>query len=106
MVDYMPTFGLNKIKELEPMFMSYLNGGADSIMEYDNILSGLQDLNANHKHKPVVFINSKCSGKKYVCINCGNDEFDHSLQKLIDIFNLYNYRIQNSRNIIREYGNK
>jgi len=99
----MSTFSLKKIKELDPSFVNYLRDTTNSMLEYNDLLLGLQDLNKNHNDKRIVFINSKCSDKGYVCVNCKNDEFDTILEELESIIKLHEFRIQSSKDIIKKY---
>lgn len=99
----MSTFSLKKIKELDPSFVSYLRDTTNTLLEYDNLLLGLQDLNKNHKAKRIVFVNSKCSDKGYVCVNCKNDEFDKILEQLESIIKLHEFRVNASKDMIDSY---
>jgi len=60
-------------------------------------------LNSNHNSKRVVFINSKCSDKGYVCLNCKDDEFENILTKIEDTINLHEYRMRESKKILDEF---
>ena len=73
------------------------------MLDYENLLIGLNDLNTNHKNKRIVFVNSKCSDKGYVCVNCENDEFDKIMQNVDSIINLHNFRLKESKNLINSY---
>tara|TARA_B100001093_G_scaffold84135_1_gene75662 strand:- start:275 stop:502 length:228 start_codon:yes stop_codon:yes gene_type:complete len=73
------------------------------MIDYDNLLIGLRDLNKNHKSKRVVFVNSKCSDKGYVCLNCKDDEFENILKKVEDTIKLHEYRMRESKKILSEF---
>ena len=73
------------------------------MIDYDNLLIGLKDLNKNHKSKRVVFVNSKCSNKGYVCLNCKDNEFENILKKVEDTIKLHEYRMRESKKILSEF---
>lgn len=101
----MNTFSLKKIFELEPSFYNYIKDITQDMLEYENILVGLQDLNKNYNHKRIVFINSKCSDKGYVCINCHDNEFDKILNQIKSIMELHIFRMNASKHMIKSYYN-
>ena len=78
----MNSFSIDKVKEVDADFYKFLRDSTEYMLNYNNLLVGLKDLNQNHKSKRVVFINSKCSNKGFVCVNCKNDEFDKILKLL------------------------
>jgi|TARA_Y100000992_G_scaffold269932_1_gene209966 hypothetical protein len=102
----MSSFSLKKIFELDPIFYNYLRDLTNTMLEYENILVGLQDLNNNYHHKRIVFINSKCSDKGYVCINCENNEFDEILNQLELIIKLHINRMNINKMNMNEYMNE
>lgn len=101
----MKSFGYQKIKELDSSFYNYLKSATENMFEYENLLIGLQDLNKNHKTKRIVFINSTCSKKGFVCINCENHEINNILKSLEEILKLHNFRLESSKQIIKEIKN-
>lgn len=98
----MKSFGFKKIKELDPSFVNYLKSTNTFILESENLLIGLQDLNKNFKSKRIIFLNSKCSDKGYVCINCENEEFENILSTLDNILKLHEFRINHSKNFFKK----
>ena len=101
----MSNFSINKVKQFDSNFFKYLRDSTQYMIDYDNLLIGLNDLNKNHKSKRVVFVNSKCSDKGYVCLNCEDDEFENLLKKIEDTINLHEYRMKESKKILSEFKN-
>lgn len=101
----MSNFSINKVKQFDSNFFKYLRDSTQYMIDYDNLLIGLNDLNKNHKSKRVVFVNSKCSDKGYVCLNCEDDEFENLLKKVEDTINLHEYRMKESKKILSEFKN-
>ena len=99
----MTKFSINKVKQINPDFFKFLRDSTQYMIDYDNLLIGLKDLNSNHNSKRVVFINSKCSDKGYVCLNCKDDEFENILTKIEDTINLHEYRMRESKKILDEF---
>ena len=99
----MNSFSINKVKEVDKDFFKFLRDSTQYMIDYDNLLIGLRDLNSNHNSKRVVFINSKCSDKGYVCLNCKDDEFENILKKIEDTIDLHQYRMNESKKILSEF---
>ena len=99
----MSSFSFKKIKELDPSFYKFLRDSTQYMLDYDDLLVGLKDLNKSHKSKRIVFINSNCSNKGYVCLNCKDNEFENILKKVEDMITLHNYRINESKKIMSEF---
>ena len=99
----MSNFSINKVKQVDSDFYKFLRDSTQYMIEYDNLLIGLRDLNENYKSKRVVFINSKCSDKGYVCLNCKDDEFENILKKIEDTIKLHEYRMKESKKILSEF---
>ena len=99
----MTNFSFKKIKTMEPNFFKFLRDSTQYMLDYDNLLIGLKDLNDNHQSKRIVFLNSKCSDKGYVCINCKDDEFESILDKINSIIKLHSFRMDNSKKILSEF---
>tara|TARA_B100000073_G_C23511599_1_gene484071 strand:- start:326 stop:631 length:306 start_codon:yes stop_codon:yes gene_type:complete len=101
----MSNFSINKVKQVDPNFFKFLRDSTQFMVDYDNLLIGLRDLNKNHKSKRVVFVNSKCSNKGYICLNCNDDEFERILNKVEETINLHEYRMKESKKILSEFKN-
>ena len=101
----MSNFSINKVKQVDPNFFKFLRDSTQFMVDYDNLLIGLRDLNKNHKSKRVVFVNSKCSNKGYICLNCNDDEFEKILNKVEETINLHEYRMKESKKILSEFKN-
>lgn len=99
----MNSFSINKVKEVDQDFYNFLRDSTEYMLNYNNLLIGLKDLNENHKSKRVVFINSKCSNKGFVCVNCKDNEFDNILKKIEDTIDLHQYRMSESKKILSEF---
>ena len=99
----MSNFSINKVKQVDRDFFKFLRDSTQFMIDYDNLLIGLRDLNKNHKSKRVVFVNSKCSDKGYVCLNCKDDEFENILKKVEDTIKLHEYRMRESKKILSEF---
>ena len=99
----MSNFSINKVKQVDRDFFKFLRDSTQFMIDYDNLLIGLRDLNKNHKSKRVVFVNSKCSDKGYVCLNCKDDEFENILKKVEDTIKLHEYRMSESKKILSEF---
>jgi len=99
----MSNFSINKVKQVDKDFFKFLRDSTQFMIDYDNLLIGLRDLNKNHKSKRVVFVNSKCSDKGYVCLNCKDDEFENILKKVEDTIKLHEYRMRESKKILSEF---
>ena len=101
----MSNFSIYKVKQVDPNFFKFLRDSTQFMVDYDNLLIGLRDLNKNHKSKRVVFVNSKCSNKGYICLNCNDDEFERILNKVEETINLHEYRMKESKKILSEFKN-
>ena len=101
----MSNFSINKVKQVDPNFFKFLRDSTQFMVDYDNLLIGLRYLNKNHKSKRVVFVNSKCSNKGYICLNCNDDEFERILNKVEETINLHEYRMKESKKILSEFKN-
>ena len=101
----MSNFSINKVKQVDANFFKFLRDSTQFMVDYDNLLIGLRDLNKNHKSKRVVFVNSKCSNKGYICLNCNDDEFERILNKVEETINLHEYRMKESKKILSEFKN-
>lgn len=99
----MNSFSIDKVKEVDQDFYKFLRDSTEYMLNYNNLLVGLKDLNQNHKSKRVVFINSKCSNKGFVCVNCKNDEFDKILKTIENTIDLHQYRMKESKKILAEF---
>ena len=84
----MSSFNLNHVKPLDDSFFQYLKDVGDYLKEHDSLLHALQDLNTNDNSK-IVFINSKCANRGYLCINCKEEEYEGILNNLEEIINLH-----------------
>ena len=101
----MSNFSINKVKQVDANFFKFLRDSTQFMLDYDNLLIGLKDLNKNHNSKRVVFVNSKCSNKGYICLNCNDDEFERILNKVEETINLHEYRMKESKKILSEFKN-
>ena len=97
----MSNFSFNKIKQLDKNFYNFLKSYVEDVLHYENLLIGLQDLNKNHNQKRIVFITSECSDKGYICINCKDEEFENLLKSIEDIIKLNQFRISQSKEMIK-----
>tara|TARA_X000000368_G_scaffold390046_1_gene352980 strand:+ start:600 stop:905 length:306 start_codon:yes stop_codon:yes gene_type:complete len=101
----MSNFSINKVKQVDANFFKFLRDSTQFMLDYDNLLIGLKDLNKNHNTRRVVFVNSKCSDKGYVCLNCKDTEFEKILKTVEDTINLHEYRMKESKKILSEFKN-
>jgi hypothetical protein len=99
----MNSFSIDKVKEVDADFYKFLRDSTEYMLNYNNLLVGLKDLNQNHKSKRVVFINSKCSNKGFVCVNCKNNEFEKILKTIENTIDLHQYRMKESKKILAEF---
>ncbi len=83
-------FSLNHTTVLDDTFYKYLLKAKAFLRDYDSLLDGIQDLNLNNEKSRVVFINSKCAKKGYLCINCDDDKYDFIRNNLNEIIELHN----------------
>lgn len=99
----MNSFSIDKVKEVDKDFYKFLRDSTEYMLNYNNLLMGLKDLNKNHNSKRVVFIDSKCSNKGYVCVNCKDDEFENILKTIENTISLHQYRMKESKKIISDF---
>jgi len=95
----MPSFKLSHVSPLDSSFHQYLINAGDFMQDHDSLLLGLQQLNSSHQPR-IVFINSKCSKKGFLCINCKDDEYSDILSNLEQIIQLHNAKKNNIGDIV------
>ena len=87
----MSYFNLDHVSVLDDSFYKYLISASDFLQTHNSLLEGLQQV--NNKHSPrVVFINSKCADKGFLCINCEEKEYEKTLSQLNEIIKLHNLK--------------
>lgn len=88
----MSYFNLDHASVLDDSFYKYLMTTSEFLQTHNSLLEGLQQVN-NNKHSPrVVFINSKCADKGFLCINCEEKEYEETLSQLNEIIKLHNLK--------------
>ena len=88
----MSYFNLDHASVLDDSFYKYLITTSEFLQTHNSLLEGLQQVN-NNKHSPrVVFINSKCADKGFLCINCEGKEYEKTLSQLNEIIKLHNLK--------------
>lgn len=88
----MSYFNLNHASVLDNSFYKYLISAGDFLQTHNSLLEGLQHVNNNKNSPRVVFINSKCADKGFLCINCEEKEYDEILSQLNEIIKLHNLK--------------
>lgn len=88
----MSYFNLDHASVLDDSFYKYLMTTSEFLQTHNSLLEGLQQVN-NNKHSPrVVFINSKCADKGFLCINCEEKQYEETLSQLNEIIKLHNLK--------------
>ena len=88
----MSSFNLHHVSVLDNSFHKYLISAGEFLQTHNSLLEGLQHAN-NNKHSPrVVFINSKCADKGFLCVNCEEKEYENILSQLNEIMKIHNFK--------------
>ena len=99
----MSSFNLHHVSVLDNSFHKYLISTGDFLQTHNSLLEGLQNAN-NNKYSPrVVFINSKCADKGFLCVNCEEKEYENILSQLNEIMKIHNLKQSQIKGIFSNF---
>ena len=92
-----------KVFHDELCFYKYLLSAGDFLQTHNSLLEGLQHANYNKDSPRVVFINSKCADKGFLCINCEEKEYENTLTQLNEIIKLHNLKQHQIKDVFSNF---
>lgn len=99
----MSNFNLDHVSILDESFYKYLLTAGNFLQTHNSLLEGLQHVNHNKDSSRVVFINSKCADKGFLCINCEEKEYENILTQLNEIIKLHNLKQHQIKDVFSNF---